>query len=73
MPYQLEANCLKLPFQGYKATQVITDWFGTPRSYSREPLSKTGLSGLQAAGRLQGPEVGPESAVAVESGVSQAL
>ena len=39
----------------------------------REPLSKTGLSGLQAAGRLQGPEVGPESAVAVESGVSQAL
>ena len=27
---------------------------------SKEPLSKTGLNGLQAAGRLQGPEVGPE-------------
>ncbi len=40
---------------------------------TKEPLSKTGLNGLQAAGRLQGPEVGPESAVAVESGVSQAL
>ena len=37
----------------------------------KEPLSKTGLSGLQAAGRLQGPEVGPESAVVVESGVFQ--
>ena len=31
MPYQLEANCLKLPFRGYTATQIITDWFGTSR------------------------------------------
>ena len=29
---------------------------------TREPLSKAGLSGYQAAGRLQGPEIGPESA-----------
>ena len=27
----------------------------------KEPLSKTDLSGLQAAGRLQGPVFGPES------------
>ena len=29
---------------------------------AREPLSKTGLSGFQAAGRLQGPEIEPELA-----------
>ncbi len=50
---------------------IINDILDAPKP--REPLSKTGLSGFQAAGRRQGPEVGPESAAAAESGVSQAL
>ncbi len=29
---------------------------------SKEPLSKTGLSGFQASGQLQGPAIGPEPA-----------
>ena len=33
MPYQLEANCLELPFQEYTATQIITDGFGALRVY----------------------------------------
>ena len=35
MPYQLEANCLKLPFQGYTTAYPISDRFGTPRSYGK--------------------------------------
>ena len=45
------------------------DGAAVPRIGSREPLSKSDLSGFQPAGQLQGPAIGPEPAGAVESGV----
>ena len=45
--------------QQMQLVKKIRNEFGR---YVREPLSKTGLSGYQAAGRRQGPEFEPESA-----------